>query len=64
MPFNINDMLAFGESPPRPYKSYKGEQFNKKLTKARMLINSVGDTSLKPEDKAKLLAEIRGLFTN
>lgn len=45
-----------------PYKSYKAEQFNKKLEKQRQLLNSILDTSLKPEDKALLKTKLKELF--
>lgn len=48
--------------PVREYKPYKNEQFNKKLAKARNLINSVNETSLKKEDKIILLAKIKDLI--
>lgn len=48
-------MLGFDyDKPPRSYKSYKAEQFNKKVAKMQNLVKSVDATSLKPEDKIKL----------
>jgi len=46
----------------REYKPYKNEQFNKKLAKARSLINSIDETSLRPEDKKQLKNQIKELF--
>lgn len=46
----------------REYKPYKNEQFNKKLAKAKSLLNSIDDTSLKKEDKVKLKNQISELF--
>jgi len=56
-------MLDFGGYDRRPaYKPYKNEQFNKKLAKARQLINSIDETSLKAEDKKILKQKIKELF--
>lgn len=56
-------MIAdWSEKKVTSYKSYKNAQFNKKLDKARNLISSVNDTSLKKEDKAILLAKIKDMF--
>lgn len=48
--------------PLRSYKSYKNEQFNKKLEKMRQLINAVNETSLKADDKIKLKKQMQELF--
>lgn len=50
--------------PVKQYKPYKAIQFNKKLEKARMLINSIDDTSLKPDDKKLLLAKIKAFVAD
>lgn len=56
-------MLWFGEIDKTvSYKSYKAEQFNKKFQKAVNLLNSIDDTSLKPEDKKRLKENIKELF--
>lgn len=55
-------MIGFGESKPRSYKSYKAEQFNKKIEKQRQLLNSILDTSLKAEDKLLLKKKLMELF--
>lgn len=52
----------YENKPIQSYKSYKAEQFNKKLEKARGLVNSINDTSLKPEDKKILIQKIKELF--
>lgn len=48
--------------PQQTYKSYKAEQFNKKIEKQRHLLNSILDTSLTPEDKERLKAKLKELF--
>lgn len=52
----------YGNTPAPSYKSYKAEQFNKKFQKAVNLLNSIDDTSLKPEDKKRLKENIKELF--
>jgi hypothetical protein len=56
-------MNYYGSDKVRSYKSYKAEQFNKKLEKMRNLLNSIDDTSLKPEDKVILKSKLKELFT-
>lgn len=46
----------------KTYKSYKAEQFNKKFQKGVNLLNSIDETSLKPEDKKRLKENIKELF--
>jgi hypothetical protein len=56
-------MPDFGDTTRvQPYKSYKAEQFNKKFAKARNLLNSIDETSLRPEDKKRLKENIKELF--
>ena len=55
--------IGFNRTPVRTYSSYKNEQFNKKLEKMRMLINSVNDTSLKDSDKKILLSNFKELLS-
>lgn len=57
-------MLAWsiGDRPVQKYSSYKNEQFNKKLAKAKSLIDSIESTSLKKEDKALLKAKIKEML--
>lgn len=52
----------FGDKIAPPYKAYKAEQFNKKFAKARNLLNSIDETSLRPEDKKRLKQTIKELF--
>ena len=47
----------------RSYDSYKKTVFNKKLEKLRLLIGSIDDTSLKPDDKKKLKTRMK-IFLN
>lgn len=44
------------------YKPYKNQQFNKKLEKAKTLIKSIDQTSLKQADKDLLKRQIKYLF--
>lgn len=53
-----------GYEKPKPYKSYKNERFNKIKDKARKLINSINDSSLKKEDKYKLNIEIQKMIND
>lgn len=49
-------MMFYGtDEPLKTYKSYKKETFERKLTKARMLRQSVSESSLKDEDKKALI---------
>lgn len=52
----------YSNQPQQTYKSYKAEQFNKKFQKAVNLLNSIDETSLKPEDKKRLKENIKELF--
>lgn len=56
-------MIAFGEKSVPSYKSYKNEQFKKKFDKAKNLLNSIDETSLRKEDKELLKENIKNLFT-
>lgn len=56
-------MIEHEYCKPRTYKSYKAEQFNKKIEKQRQLLNSILDTSLTYEDKIKLKSKLKELFT-
>lgn len=56
-------MMGFGEKTVRSYKSYKNEQFKKKFDKAKNLLNSIDETSLRKEDKELLKENIKNLFT-
>lgn len=49
-------------SPPRSYKSYKAEQFNKKIEKMKTLIRSIDESSLKFDDKQTLKHKLKDLF--
>lgn len=56
-------MLCYSsDTPIKSYKAYKNEQFKKKLDKAKNLLNSISETSLKPEDKQKLKEQIKEYF--
>lgn len=44
------------------YSSYKNSMFNKKKEKMRHLINSIKETSIKQEDKIKLLNELKQML--
>lgn len=50
-------------TPTPVTKPYKNTQFNKKLAKARTLLNSIDATSLKPSDKKLLKSNIKELFS-
>jgi hypothetical protein len=41
------------------YKSYSAEKFHKALERTRALVQSVNDSSLKDDDKRKLLKQMR-----
>jgi hypothetical protein len=56
-------LIDFGNTPPESYKSYKNKQFNKKFDKAKALLNSIDESSLKKEDKLLLKRNIKELFT-
>lgn len=53
--------LCFNERVPS-YKSFKSEKFHKALERTRALVKSVHESSLKDEDKRKLLKEMKELF--
>lgn len=44
--------------PPRSYKCYKAEKFNKLKDRARGLKNAVSETSLTSEDKKAIVNEM------
>lgn len=46
------------------YKKYKAEKFEKNKQKVLMLLRGIGETSLKGDDKKKLLDEIKKLVAN
>ena len=54
-------MMAWdGYEYQRPdYKSYRAVKFEKNRNKTKNLLSSIKDSSLKKEDKIKLLAEIK-----
>lgn len=56
-------MLHYGtdihDEKPQSYKQYKTNAFEKRKTKIRSILSGVSDTSLKPEDKANLIAQIK-----
>lgn len=57
-------ILSIYDSNAAPeYKPYKNTQFNKKLAKAKALLNSIDETSLKPDDKKKLKSQIKDIFS-
>jgi DNA-binding transcriptional regulator GbsR (MarR family) len=53
--------IGFTEKPPS-YKSFKAEKFHKALERTRALVKSVHESSLKDEDKRKLLKEMREII--
>lgn len=55
-------MIEDMHTPPKTYKNYKAEQFNKKLEKMRQLLNSILDTSLTKPDKELLKDKLKELF--
>lgn len=55
-------MIEHEYQKARSYKSYKAEQFNKKIEKMRQLLYSVDETSLKKEDKLFLKQKLKELF--
>ena len=46
------------------YKKYKAEKFEKNKQKVLMILNGIDQTSLKSDDKKKLIAEIKALVLN
>jgi uncharacterized membrane protein len=48
-----------GETPLPSYKSYKAQRYEKALSRIKALKQSVIDSSLKEEDKKKLLQKMK-----
>ena len=46
------------------YKKYKAEKFEKNKQKVLMILKGIDQTSLKGDDKKKLIAEIKALVAN
>ena len=46
------------------YKKYKAEKFEKNKQKVRLILIGIDQTSLKADDKKKLIAEIKSLVAN
>lgn len=51
----------FGEYKPQPYKEYRDKQMNKTKEKIRMFLNGIKETSLRPEDKIKLINQVKDI---
>ena len=56
-------MPDYSEEPEK-YSSYKKRMFEKKLTKIKMLFDTVDELSLKDADKKKLKNKMRDLTTD
>jgi len=51
-------MYAGGYQAP-PYEPYKKQKFHKTKERVRLILKGIEQTSLRPEDKKKLLKEIK-----
>lgn len=55
---------CYDEGPTVSYKTYKAEKFEKTKNKIRALLSGIRDTSLKHEDKTKLIAEVKKIVAD
>lgn len=51
-------MPPWYEKEPQSYKSYKAQKFEKYVQRQKALVQGVKDSSLKEEDKIKLLDQM------
>jgi hypothetical protein len=60
-------MLCTGseyDSKPIDYKKYRAEKFEKTKQKINMILRGINSLSLKSEDKAKLIAEVKKIVAD
>lgn len=59
-------MIPWGgdEQKAPSYRKYKAEKFEKNKQKILMLLSGIEQTSLKADDKKKLIAEIKAIVAN
>jgi vacuolar-type H+-ATPase subunit E/Vma4 len=59
-------MIPFGDDRYKTpsYKEYKAERFKKTRDKVQMICRGIKDSSLKLEDKKKLLSEMKEIIEN